>query len=514
MPPPSPSHRSPTARLLGPERAPRPDPIRRARAATPAAPARAPALVWLWAALLAGCGAEPLPERPGRSLLITLIDSASALHLSAYGYPRSTTPFLERFAAESLRFADVSAAAPYTLASVASLFLGEHVDVHGVEWAGDPLPAGQELLPEAFRAAGYRTFGFSSNLHISSRFGFERGFTHFKFVDPGVGRTPHHTVPPELLAGLAQELRREPERPFFGYVHLMPPHAPYDPPPPFATRFGTVDRGFGSIDFLTPLSRGARLATPAERQAVIDLYDASLAYADSILEGIGADLELSGRAADIDWIVLSDHGEAFGERQLFQHSSLVLETMLRVPLLWRFSDGFLAGRKIERPVSLIDLHPTLRDLYRLPGLAPETSLSLLPLLAGRALQGEPWILARTASPGPYTSLRRGPWKLTFEAQTKRRRLHQVERDVFELDNRWKQEPQRAAALEAELTYWWARHRPEAAARSRLPLDAATRAQLEAIGYLPEAPQPEQPAQALPAPTPPDRGEPSSAPEQE
>jgi arylsulfatase A-like enzyme len=458
--------------------------------------------------LLAGCTAEPALDRRGRSLLITLIDAASALHLSAYGYPRSTTPFLERFAERGLRFADVSAAAPYTLASVASLFLGEHVDVHGVEWAGDPLPEGLEVLPEAFEEAGYRCFGFSSNLHISPRFGFERGFSRFEFVDPEVGRQPHHEVPPALLAGLSEELRREPGRALFGYVHLMPPHAPYDPPPPFATRFGAVDRAFGSIEFLTPLSRGARVATPAERQAVIDLYDASLAYADSILEGIGADLERSGRAGEVDWIVISDHGEAFGERKLFQHSSLVLETMLRVPLLWRFCDGSLAGQVIERPVSLIDLHPTLRELYGLPGLAPETSISLVPLLLGRPLEREPWILARTASPGPYTSLRRGPWKLTFEAQTKRRRLHQVERDVFELDNRLQHEQPRAAALEAELTRWWARHRPAAAARSRLPLDAATRAQLERIGYLPgEAPldpapsDPQAPAQPAP-PTPP------------
>lgn len=452
----------------------------------------------LCALALLGCGGAAAIERQGNSLLVTLIDSTSALHVSAYGYGRSTTPFLERLSAEGLRFADVSAAAPYTLASVASLFLGEHVDVHGVEWAGDALPTGLELLPEAFREAGYRTFGFSSNLHISARFGFDRGFSRFDFVDPEVGRRPHHEVPAALLEGLAEELRREPERPFFGYVHLMPPHAPYDPPPPFATRFGNVDRGFGSIEFLTPLSRGARVASPAERQAVIDLYDASLAYADSILERIGADLEQTGRAAAVDWIVLSDHGEAFGERQLFQHSSLVLETMLRVPLLWRFGDRSLAGRVVETPVSLIDLNPTLRELYRLPGLAPETSVSLAPLLAGRELEREPWILARTASPGPYTSLRRGPWKLTFEAQTKRRRLHQVERDVFELDNRLQQEPQRAAALQAELTRWWARHRPEAAARSRLPLDAATRAQLEAIGYLPGAGAAGDPAAAAPA----------------
>jgi arylsulfatase len=435
---------------------------------------------------LAACAGEQRPlERRGHNLLITLIDAASAPHLSAYGYSRDTTPFLRSFADSGVRFADVTAAAPYTLASVASLFLGEHLDVHGVEWAGDALPAERQLLAEAFSAAGYRSFGFSSNLHISPRFGFERGFERFEFVDPEVGKQPYHSVPAALLEGLSAEISAEDNRPWFGYVHLMPPHAPYHPPPPFLTRYGNVDPAFGSLDFLTPLSRGVRTASPAERQAVIDLYDASLAYADSILEGIAAELEQLPHPEQIDWIVLSDHGEAFGERKLFQHSALVLESMLRVPLMVRFGGRELAGTVIDSPVSLIDLNPTLRDLYRLPGEPPETATSLLPLLSGQGLAERPAILARTAGPGPYTSLRRGNWKLTFEAQTKKRRLHDVGEDFYERQNRLQAEPRRAAELEAELTRWWARYRPEAATRSRLPLDPETRAQLEAIGYLGE-----------------------------
>jgi arylsulfatase A-like enzyme len=447
--------------------------------------ARASAAVGLLLGLAACESRDPL-DRQGRSLLITLIDAASAPHLSAYGYARDTTPFLRSFAADGVRFADVTAAAPYTLASVASLFLGEHLDVHGVEWAGDPLPAERELLAEAFQAAGYRCFGFSSNLHISPRFGFERGFDRFEYVDPEVLERPYHEVPDELLRGLSEELARDTSAPWFGYVHLMPPHAPYQPPPPFLTRYGNVDPAFGGLDFLTPLSRGLRSASPEERQAVIDLYDASLAYVDAVLAGIAAEIEQLSNSSRVDWIVLSDHGEAFGERQLFQHSSQVLESMLRVPLLLRFGGGALAGAVIEDPISLIDLHPTLRDLYRLPGPVPETSTSLLPLLAGLTLEDRPAILARTAGPGPYTSLRRGSWKLTFEAQTKKRRLHNVSADFFERQNRLQAEPQRAAQLEAELTRWWAQYRPAAAARSRLPLDPKTRAQLEAIGYLHEA----------------------------
>ena len=85
-----------------------------------------------------GCGADP--EDEGESLrrkhvLVTLIDACATDHLSLYGYDRETMPFLSQLAQDGIVFEDVTAPAPYTIASVASLMTGEAVDVHGVEGA-------------------------------------------------------------------------------------------------------------------------------------------------------------------------------------------------------------------------------------------------------------------------------------------------------------------------------------------------------------------------------------------
>ncbi len=437
------------------------------------------------------CGARPALTGSARGLdvFVTLIDAAAAGRIGAFGGERPTTPFIDQLAAAGTRFARTSSAAPYTLASVASLFTGEHVDVHQVIHPGDVLPAVLEPLAGRFKDAGYRTFGASANAHIHARYGFDRGFETFEWFDPMVGAVPHHVVPDTMLASIERQLASDDPRPAFVYAHLMPPHAPYDPPPAFRRLFAPdlADGRAGSIENLTPLSHGARVVPPAEARAILDLYDGSLRYVDSVLARFGALLEREQRLERTLWIVLSDHGEAFGEHGLWQHSRLVVETMLHVPLVLRaprgFAGGSLEGRIIDAPVSLVDLAPTLVELCGLEGRRAQSGVSLVPLLSGARLDDRPPIVARTAGPGPYTSVRRGDLKAIYHAGNRRWQLFDLGADPLEQSDLAASRPADLAPLVTELETWWQRWRPySVGVRERVQLGAEERARLGAIGY--------------------------------
>ena len=132
---------------------------------------------------LSACDAgETASDRPaplaGTSGLITLIDACAAGFVTPYGAGPEATPFLARLAAEGHLFEDVTAPAPYTLASVASLFTGEHVDVHGVTEPDQILPIELATLAEGFARAGYRSLGLSTNAHVRRQAGAFMGDHH------------------------------------------------------------------------------------------------------------------------------------------------------------------------------------------------------------------------------------------------------------------------------------------------------------------------------------------------
>jgi len=444
----------------------------------------------------------------GKHVLITLIDAAAIDHLSMYGYERDSTPFLAQLAEESLVFDDVTAPAPYTIASVASLMTGEAVDVHGVTEAGREVSAELPMLAERFAEAGYRTSGLSANAHIQRAFGFARGFESFD------GYWPHieveHRVP-EAQARRARkvlEAAAEDPRPLFAYWHFLPPHAPYDPPALDRASFaghlaGTPLDEAGSLDNLMPLSYGARQPGEPEAQAIEDLYDASLRHVDAQLAEIAQALEDTGLADDTLWIVVSDHGEAFGQHGLWQHARTVYDEMVRVPLIIRLPkdlrEHLPPGRRTT-PIGLADLHPTLVELFGLGGGQPWSSASLVSALLADEEPGtesldRPPVVTRTAGPAEHVAIREGDLKLIhrltgFDEGGKRKgegtwELYDLATDPGETQRLPHSSPAHAgdfARMRKQLRLFREAARSRAKDAAEVEIDAATEAHLTDIGY--------------------------------
>ena len=443
---------------------------------------------------------EPVsgPVMKNQNVLIVLLDACATDHLPFLGYDKDTTPFLNGLAHDNWSFSDVTAQAPYTIASVASLMTGEAVDLHGVTEAGQVVSAQLPMLAERFQQAGYQTGAFSANAHIQTKFGFGRGFDTFQGFWPKLENG--HSVPPEQADAVRRFLAHAANdpRPFFAYVHLLPPHAPYDPPAferdVFAGAYkGTALDRAGAIDNLMPLSYGARMPAEDERAAIEALYDASLLHVDGVVQSLDLALDELDLADDTLLIVLSDHGEAFGQHGLWQHARTVHEEMVRVPLVMRLpAESSLPKQGTsDQPIALIDVVPTLMQWFDLRGALPKSSQSFAALLSG-AERPKRWvpILTRTAGPGEHVGLRMGDYKLIHETRKNGPwTLYDLRTDPTEAapikNPAAAPNPEtKRAFVEMRQLLGETRERlqVEAKAAERVDVDAETEAVLEALGY--------------------------------
>ncbi|MGE0454561.1 MAG: sulfatase-like hydrolase/transferase [Vicinamibacteria bacterium] len=311
------------------------------------------------AALLLTRPHGPLPRALGHDLLLVSIDTLRADALGAYGRADAGTPWLDRLAAGGVRFTTARAHNVVTLPSHASLLSGRLSFEHGVrDNSGFRFPAELPTLATLLQARGYRTGAFVSAFVLDSRFGLDRGFDVY---DDRLGGGEAHAAfamperrGPDAVAAALRWLDAADDTPSFLFLHLYEPHAPYDPPEPFASRFAA------------------------------DPYQGEIATTDAALEPLLRPLLDGRRRRPAVVVVTSDHGEGRGDHGEQTHGVFAYDSTLRVPLvLW--SEGRLAPRVVEQPVRLVDVAPTLLDLLGLPALAETPGRSLLPLAVGRSL---------------------------------------------------------------------------------------------------------------------------------
>ncbi len=356
------------------------------------------------------------PARP--NVILVSIDTLRADHVSAYGYPRRTTPNLDRWARKNaVLFEETVASAPWTLPSHASIFSGRDAVEHGAN-LDDPIPAGFELLAEALRDAGYRTLALTGGAFLNPRYGLDQGVERYAYWPPEAdGADELETHVNRLISWLEDER----DEPFFVLLHTYEVHIPYRPREPYFRELAGEDyRDFkGVIEELpTPPERaegwvrrnwlalrepggGQPGPLPAsEIQLAVDAYDAGLAYADAQLGRLLDALAASGLDRRTLVVITADHGEALGEKGLAGH--LYLDDFnLLVPLLVALPGGAEGGTRVARQVRLVDVAPTILAALGLPPLPAADGVSLLPLLHGQPgeVPDEAWSYAASTNRG-------------------------------------------------------------------------------------------------------------------
>jgi tetratricopeptide (TPR) repeat protein len=281
-----------------------------------------------------GSSATPGPTAPRPSILLVTLDTtrADAIGPDAKGVQ---TPAFDALAAHALRFRQAYAAVPETLPSHTSMLTGLYPGGHGVHENARYVAASTPLVAERLQQAGYRTSAFVSSFALARRFGLARGFDVYDDTLPA-GRSER--LSRATVDAAIADLRGGDVKPRFVWVHLYDPHAPYDPPEPYRTRY--KDHPY----------LGEVAAMDEQLGRLFKAWDD----------------QVSGPRA---FIVAADHGEGLGDHGERQHGYLLYQSTVHVPLLVG-GPGVTAGTS-DTPVSTRRVFHTILDWA---GLGAEHSL--------------------------------------------------------------------------------------------------------------------------------------------
>jgi choline-sulfatase len=278
------------------------------------------------------------PARPvlGRvNVVLVTIDTLRADRVGP-----ALTPSIEALARRGTRFANARSNAPLTLPAHVSLMTGLLPPRHGVRLNGvERLREETPTLGRVLQSAGYRTGAFVGAYVLDSRFGLDQGFDVYDDEIPrrqdATGSLGAERRGDVVAARAIAWLRSLPDdgRPFFLWMHLYDPHAPYTPPPEWLARAGG------------------------------QAYDGEVAFADAQLGALLDALQTTGHRERTLIIAAGDHGESLGEHGEATHGMLLYEAALRVPLVLEAADIPVATR--NEAASLVDVFPTVLGLLGL-----------------------------------------------------------------------------------------------------------------------------------------------------
>jgi arylsulfatase len=334
-------------------------------------------------------GTHPEPgTRP--NVIIVMVDTLRADHMSTYGYDRPTTPFIDGLAAESMVFERARSQAACTFPSVNSLLTSRYAFDFYRQGPGEMgIPVAYPALAELLAASGYRTLGVSASPIVRAtasaenpQGGFGRGFEVFDESCLWSSAECVNQRALDLTDGL--------QEPFFLYLHYMDPHGPYAPPASHEKRFAQPYEGYDFIaagdhnpiaDML--FADGPEFEiTDRDIQHLVDLYDDEILYFDGQLQKLLTRWSEIGLLDRSLLVLTSDHGEEFMEHGQVGHCRGVWDTLTHVPLIVHLPAAD-DGRRIDAAVQLVDVVPTLLDVLEIDasGLAAE-GISLSGMMDG------------------------------------------------------------------------------------------------------------------------------------
>ncbi|MFH1681773.1 MAG: sulfatase [Candidatus Eisenbacteria bacterium] len=458
-------------------------------------------------------------DRP--NVLLVTIDTLRSDHLSAYGYPRETSPAFDRLAGGGALLTNVVAATPFTQPSTASLITGLYPHTHGVRNHPNLLADRHVTLAEVLRGEGYLTAAFSSHGLLVPEWGFGQGFRLFERVGSpirfdvtllghalwrlGIRRPARSLCADAVTERALRWLRSEPRTPFFLWLHYLDPHFPYVPPEEYARAF---DSGTG-VDSLTDLQwpDGRRrifdLTLTEERVLKnVDLYDGEVRFTDDQVARVLGRLEETDLLRRTIAVITADHGESLGEHGLyFAHTHFLYDPAMMIPLAVSYPPEVPPGTKISQTASGLDVMPTILDLAGAPVPEGLEGRSLAPLLRGgkdgppSAVFGENgrtvvgnleeenprWTVEGDA--GRWRMVRAGGSKLILipEPEGDRFELYDLTSDPRETNNIAAENPARADSLKALLLGWIAEEKSGSTFKDEV--DEETMRALRELGYI-------------------------------
>lgn len=379
--------------------------------------------------------AHALRSRP--NIILIQIDTLRADHMGCYGYQRDTSPNIDNFAGESMRFEKAISVAPWTTASVAQYMTSRYLRSVRFEVPVSGIPVNVVSMAEALKEHGYSTVGINTNLLAGSSRGFAKGFDSY---DESVY---DETSSPFVFSTAKRKLDVLKDKKFFMFLLFMGVHSPYK-----------LDKNHNFYpDYKGKL--GKRIEVRANDRTdnvskddlkyMSALYDSGIANTDEYIGKLMDELKKMNLYNDTLIILLSDHGEEFGEHGGLDHGRFLYDECLSVPLIIKLP-GQHKGSTVNGTFSLLDLFPAIMNTIHL-----NTSSFHLDGVA-RSLQGlrkandQDIFSATNFGFADKSCIRTKSYKLIADKVSSKRELYSLDRDPAEKQNVLKSLPSLAGSL--------------------------------------------------------------------
>lgn len=467
------------------------------------------------AALALACGADPEPAlepaaaAPQRVFLIT-VDTLRADHLGWHGYPRDTSPRLDEWVERGVVFERAIVQWPKTGPSFASMFTSLYPHTTGlINTAAQTIPDDYVALPAWFQERGFTTAAVISNPVLSRELGWGRGFDRYEqtWVDQAtldaVDELPVEQRPMafrrHVWADRVNELARPlltslaAEERLFIWLHYTDPHVPYLLQPGTGNPFLDDEHYVGDEIVDLTGAEGRALGDQRELRYYVAQYDANVWVTDRAIGAILDEIAALGMEDGSLLVLTADHGEELNEHGVpFEHGPVPYNSSVHVPLVLVGEPWVTGGQRVEQPVELIGLFPTLVELLGEPMPEGFEGRSWTPLLRGQ-LQADEAETGADADPiafadaGAYQrhlrSIQDGKWQLVLRPPNRDREkptieLYHLPSDPLQLRDVASEFPEVKDRLGRQLSRW-IRDSPQ----NVTPHTEAARKALQAMGYL-------------------------------
>ncbi|HEX7155126.1 MAG TPA: sulfatase-like hydrolase/transferase [Thermoanaerobaculia bacterium] len=286
-------------------------------------------------------------------VILISIDTLRADRLPLYGYRNIATPALDAFARDAIVYERAWSHSPLTLPSHATILSGLLPAQHGVrDNTGFRVGAQTPLLQSILKEHGYATSGAVSAYVLRAETGIARAFDTYTAVDERAGARQSLGAVQRSGDAAVQDvtafITSHAKQPFFTFLHLYEPHAPYEP-----------------------------------------TYDAEIVTTDAILGRFFAFLKEQGLYDGALIIVLSDHGEGLGDHGEDEHGIFLYREAIHVPLLVKLPKNERGGTRVDGNVGLADVTPTILELLDVKAPAMDGK-PFLPTVTPRPQYSETW----------------------------------------------------------------------------------------------------------------------------
>lgn len=320
---------------------------------------------------------EPLAEPEGglpRTVLLLSVDTVNRDFLGVHQDTWETTPTLDALFGEGVRFDNVLVPRGLSGPSMATMITGVYPVTHGVRTndiptSGSGVSDDVPLLYQRFADAGYETWGWLGNICtlMDGAPPIDHRYCQ-SYEEVGVGQlVADDAITAEATATIAT---LDPTVSFFGWVHLMDPHDPYDAREPWFSMFHP-EVYTGDLEpteaQLVAIAKGERAYSDEDRHFVEALYASQLRATDAHIGSIISALDSAGRLEDAVILVAFDHGDELARRTgYFFHGCSPYQGALATTWALRAPGRVPAGMVLDAWVPSVDMVPTLLEVAALP----------------------------------------------------------------------------------------------------------------------------------------------------